>query len=44
LTVIDSDDGPVTAVLPPGQLNGANLAWPQRLDRYGSAEPAWDCA
>ncbi len=41
LTAVDTVDGPMTAVLPLGQLNGANLTWPRRLDGYGGAQPAW---
>lgn len=41
LTTIDSDSGPVTAVLPPGQLDGQGLAWPSTLSRYGGDQAAW---
>jgi crotonobetainyl-CoA:carnitine CoA-transferase CaiB-like acyl-CoA transferase len=41
LTVIDSADGPVTVVRPPGQLDGQDPAWPPTLTRYGSDPPAW---
>jgi hypothetical protein len=41
LTVVDSADGPVTTVLPPGQLGGAGFAWPGRLSRYGSDKACW---
>jgi CoA-transferase family III len=41
LTRIDSADGPVTAVRPPGQLDGQDLTWPPTLTRYGSDLPAW---
>jgi hypothetical protein len=41
LTTIDSADGPVTTVLPPGQLDGAGFAWPGTLSRYGGGQAAW---
>jgi crotonobetainyl-CoA:carnitine CoA-transferase CaiB-like acyl-CoA transferase len=41
LTRIDSADGPVTVVRPPGRLDGRDLAWPPMLTRYGSDPPAW---
>lgn len=41
LTVVDSADGPVTAVQPPGQLDGRDLTWPPTLTRHGSDPPAW---
>jgi CoA-transferase family III len=41
LATIDSADGPVTVVRPPGQLDGQVLAWPPALTRYGSDPPAW---
>jgi hypothetical protein len=31
----------VTAVRPPGQLDGRPLAWPPRLPGYGRDEPGW---
>ena len=34
-TTLDSADGPVTTVRPPGQLDDEVLAWPRRLGRYG---------
>jgi hypothetical protein len=41
LTSIDSADGPVTVVRPPGRLDGQGLAWPPTLTRYGTDPPAW---
>jgi hypothetical protein len=41
LTAVDSAEGPVTAVLPPGQLDGQALAWPRALSRYGGDKAAW---
>ncbi len=41
LVEMDSSLGPVTAVAPPGQLNGQALAWPPVARPYGQAEPAW---
>ena len=41
LTTIDGPDGPVTTVLPPGQLGGAGFSWPGPLSRYGSDKAAW---
>ena len=41
LTTVDSADGPVTVVRPPGRLGGQELAWPPTLTRYGSDAPAW---
>jgi len=41
LTTLDSAAGPVTAVLPPGQLDDEALTWPRTLSRYGGDEPAW---
>jgi len=41
LTVVDSAEGPVTTVLPPGQLDGQGLTWPRALSRYGGDEAAW---
>jgi hypothetical protein len=38
---ISSADGPVTAVRPPGQLDGRGFSWPGLLSRYGADEPAW---
>jgi len=41
LVTLDSADGPVTTVRPPGRLDDEALAWPRRLSRYGSDQPAW---
>ena len=41
LTTLDSADGPVTTVRPPGHLDGEALAWPRSLSRYGGDQPAW---
>ena len=41
LTTIDGPDGPVTTVLPPGQLGGAGFSWPGPLSRYGGDKAAW---
>ena len=41
LTTIDGADGPVTTVLPPGQLGGAGFGWPGPLSRYGGDKAAW---
>ena len=38
---VGSADGPVTAVLPPGQLDGRGFSWPGALSRYGGDQPAW---
>jgi hypothetical protein len=38
---VDSADGAVTTVLPPGRLDGVNLTWPGRLGGYGDALPDW---
>jgi hypothetical protein len=41
LATVDSADGPVTVVSPPGELDGHDLSWPGRLSRFGGDEPAW---
>jgi crotonobetainyl-CoA:carnitine CoA-transferase CaiB-like acyl-CoA transferase len=41
LATVNSAEGPVSVVLPPGQLDGRGLAWPPTLTRYGSDRPAW---
>jgi CoA-transferase family III len=41
LATVDSADGRVTVVRPPGRLDGQDLAWPSPLTRYGSDPPAW---
>ena len=42
LTTLDSAEGPVTTVRPPGRLDDEALAWPRSLSRYGGDQPAWD--
>jgi crotonobetainyl-CoA:carnitine CoA-transferase CaiB-like acyl-CoA transferase len=41
LADLDSADGRLTVVRPPGQLDGRGLGWPPALTRYGSDPPAW---
>jgi crotonobetainyl-CoA:carnitine CoA-transferase CaiB-like acyl-CoA transferase len=41
LTTIGSAAGPVTTVLPPGQLDGHGFVWPRTLSRYGGDQAAW---
>jgi crotonobetainyl-CoA:carnitine CoA-transferase CaiB-like acyl-CoA transferase len=41
LTTLDSAAGPVTTVLPPGQLDDEPLTWPRTLSRYGADDAAW---
>jgi CoA-transferase family III len=41
LTTLASADGPVTAVLPLGQLAGRGFSWGGTLRRYGGDAPAW---
>ena len=41
LTTVDSAEGPVTVVRPPGRLDGQELSWPSPLVRYGSDPPEW---
>jgi CoA-transferase family III len=41
LSVVESADGPVTTVDPPGELDGAALRWSRPLTRYGSDPLAW---
>jgi hypothetical protein len=41
LTVLESADGPVTTVDPPGELDGVALRWRRPLTRYGSDGLAW---
>ena len=41
LMTVASADGPVTAVLPPGQLDGRGFSWGRTLSRYGGDAPAW---
>jgi hypothetical protein len=38
---VGSAGGPVTAVLPPGQLDGRGFSWPGTLSRYGGDQPVW---
>jgi len=44
LTTLDSTDGPVTTVRPPGRLDDEALTWPRSLSRYGGDQPAWGAA
>jgi hypothetical protein len=37
----DHDGRALTAVRPPGELDGRQLTWPQPLTRYGEDEPRW---
>jgi len=41
LTTLDSAEGPVATVRPPGDLDDEVLAWPRSLSRYGGDQPAW---
>ncbi len=41
LVTLDSAEGPVTTVRPPGRLDDEALAWPRPLSRYGGDEAAW---
>jgi hypothetical protein len=41
LVTLDSADGPVTTVRPPGRLDDEALTWPRSLSRYGGDQPAW---
>jgi crotonobetainyl-CoA:carnitine CoA-transferase CaiB-like acyl-CoA transferase len=41
LATVDGADGPVTAVRPPGSLNGDELSWPAALSGYGRDLAAW---
>jgi crotonobetainyl-CoA:carnitine CoA-transferase CaiB-like acyl-CoA transferase len=41
LTTLDSADGPVTTVRPPGRLDDEALTWPRSLSRYGGDQAAW---
>ncbi len=38
---LDSAEGPVTMVRPPGELNGAGLGWAGPLHRYGGDPARW---
>ncbi|MHB8463456.1 MAG: CoA transferase [Acidimicrobiales bacterium] len=41
LVALDSRDGPVTAVAPPGALGERSLRWPSPLTGYGTDAPTW---
>ena len=41
LSTVDSADGPVTVVDPPGELDGVPLRWTRPLSRYGTDQPVW---
>jgi CoA-transferase family III len=41
LVTLDSGDGPIGVVAPPGQLDGRPLTWPRALTAYGSDPPSW---
>ena len=41
VVALDSADGPVTAVRPPGALGGRPLQWPSLVTGYGNDAPAW---
>jgi crotonobetainyl-CoA:carnitine CoA-transferase CaiB-like acyl-CoA transferase len=41
LTTMDSAEGPVTTVAPPGQLDGNGFGWPGPLSRYGGDQAVW---
>ncbi|MEV0089748.1 CoA transferase [Saccharopolyspora sp. NPDC050642] len=41
LTGLDSPDGRITAVAPPGRIDGKPLNWPF-IHAYGTDEPRWD--
>jgi CoA-transferase family III len=38
---LDSAEGPVTMVRPPGELNGSGLSWPGPLHPYGGDPARW---
>ncbi|KAA5836284.1 CoA transferase [Saccharopolyspora hirsuta] len=40
LTTLDTPDGRIAAVAPPGRIDGRTLTWPF-LQPYGAAEPSW---
>ena len=44
LTTLQSRDGQVTTVTPPGELGGRALTWPSRLAAYGQDPAAWPCS
>jgi crotonobetainyl-CoA:carnitine CoA-transferase CaiB-like acyl-CoA transferase len=41
LTTLDSARGPVTTVLPPGELDGHGFTWPRALSSYGGDPATW---
>ncbi len=41
LEQLDSDHGVITAVAPPGLLDGERMAWPMPIAGYGQSPPAW---
>ena len=41
LAEVDSADGPVRAVAPPGMLGDRPLQWPSKLHGYGNDPPTW---
>jgi hypothetical protein len=41
LSTVDSADGPVTVVDPPGELDDVPLRWSRPLSRYGTDQPVW---
>jgi CoA transferase family III len=41
---MDGAQGPVTAVTPPGTLNGQSLRWPAPTTGYGNDSPSWPLA
>jgi hypothetical protein len=41
VSTLDSADGPVTMVDPPGTLDGVPLTWPPKLASYGATRPEW---
>jgi hypothetical protein len=44
LTTVDSADGPITTVTPPGVLGGRRLHWPGTLTAYGGDRLEWPSA
>ncbi len=44
LVEVDSTDGPVTVVTPPGSIDGRRLRWPFPLTGYGNDPPTWSSA
>lgn len=41
LTTMDSDEGQITVVTPPGEIDGHNLQWPRRLTTYATDPAQW---